>query len=122
MNIRTAAGIVGILGLAATAPLIAQAPAKHPVVTPGDLKWGAAPPSLPPGAQAAVLEGDPSKAALFTIRLKFPDGFKVPPHSHPTDEHVTVLAGTLMAGMGDKIDEPAMHTMTVGSYAKMAAG
>ena len=38
------------------------------------VKWGPAPPALPPGAQMAVLDGDPSKPGLFTIRAKFPDG------------------------------------------------
>ena len=93
--------------------------AAHAMVTPDKVQWGPAPPSLPPGAQAAVLDGDPGKAGLFVIRLKFPDGYRVPPHWHPTDEHVSVVSGTLMAGMGAKIDEGAMQTLTAGSYVKM---
>jgi quercetin dioxygenase-like cupin family protein len=106
----------------------AQAPAakqpakpqpKHTMVSPDQLKWGPAPPSLPPGAQVAVLDGDPAKAGLFSLRAKLPDGYTVPPHSHPTDEHVTVISGTLTMGMGAKMDEPGMHAMNAGSYAKM---
>jgi len=92
---------------------------KHVMVTPNDVKWGPAPPGLPAGAELAVLDGDPGKAGLFTIRAKFPDGYKVPPHSHPTDEHVSVISGTLKAGSGAKWDDASMHSLAAGSYAKM---
>ena len=52
----------------------------HAVVTPGSIKWGPAPASLPPGAQAAVLLGNPAKEGPFVLRLKFPAGFVIPPH------------------------------------------
>lgn len=97
----------------------AQATPKHVMVTPDDLKWGPAPPSLPAGAQAAVLDGDPTKAGTFAIRLKFADGYKVPPHWHPTDEHVVVISGALALGLGNKWDDAAMHTLPAGGYAKM---
>src|SRR5687767_6179739 len=84
-------------------PAAAPSPGQHVMVTPDQVKWGPAPPALPPGAQAAVLSGDPAKAAMFVVRVKFPDGYTVPPHWHPTDEYVTVLSGTLMAGIGDKL-------------------
>jgi quercetin dioxygenase-like cupin family protein len=115
--------------VAATAVLSAHQAAKskpaagssgqHIMVVPDQLKWGPAPPALPPGAQAAVLAGDPSKPGMFVIRAKFPDGYTVPPHWHPTDEYVTVLSGTLMAGLGDKIDPGSMHALTAGGLAKM---
>jgi len=56
-------------------------------------KWGPAPPLLPPGAQIAVLAGDPTMAAPYSVRLKFPAGYAIPAHSHPTDEHVVVVSG-----------------------------
>jgi len=93
--------------------------AAHVMVTPDKVQWGPAPTSLPPGAQAAVLDGDPTKPGLFVVRLKFPDGFRVPPHWHPTDEHVVIISGTLMAGMGPKVDEGSMQTLAAGSYVKM---
>ena len=95
------------------------AAAAHVIATPDKIQWGPGPASLPPGAQAAVLDGDPTKAGLFVIRLKFPDGFRVPPHWHPTDEHVSVVSGTLMAGMGAKFDEGSMQALAAGSYVKM---
>src|SRR5262249_14626957 len=70
----------------------------HVLVRPDDIKWGPAPPALPAGAKAAVLAGDPGKAGPFVIRAQLPDGYKVPPHWHPTDENVTVLKGTFMMG------------------------
>ena len=101
----------------------AGTPKPHIMLTPDQLQWGPAPPALPAGAQLAVLAGDPSKAGVpFTIRAKFPDGYKVPPHWHPEDENVVVLEGTLVMGMGDKIDPAAQHEMTAGSFASMPKG
>jgi len=96
---------------------------KHIVVTPDEIKWGPGPPGLPPGAQLAVLRGDPSKAgAPFTMRAKLPDGYRVPPHWHPTDENVSVVQGTLMIGMGNKWDESAGKELPAGSFALMPKG
>ena len=93
---------------------------KHVLTTPDEIKWGPAPPALPPGAEMAVMSGDPSKAGLpFTIRAKFPDGYKVPPHWHPTDENVTVIQGAINLGMGSKFDQTAGKQLTAGSYALM---
>lgn len=92
------------------------------MVTPDQVKWGPGPPVLPPGAQAAVLEGDPSKAGPLTVRLKFPDGYRVPPHSHPADERVVVIQGTLGVGTGDRFDAAAGHELPAGSYAVLPAG
>src|SRR4029077_12639968 len=82
--------------------------AKAPVfVNAADVKWGDAPPDLPKGAQLAVLHGDPSKNAPFTLRLKMPAGYKIPPHWHTKDEHLTIMAGTLILHMGDTRDAAA---------------
>ena len=105
----------------------AQTPAKHAapaagahvLLTPGDLKWGPAPPILPPGAQIAVLDGNPMAPGFFVLRLKFPNGYKIPAHSHPTDEHITVVEGTFGAGMGDVYADSGVHDFPVGSYIKM---
>ena len=75
---------------------------QHVVLNPADLKWGDAPPGLPPGAKLAVLAGDPNKKGLFTVRLQTPAGYKVPPRTHPTAEHITVISGTFNIGTGDK--------------------
>jgi len=74
---------------------------------PSDLKWTPAPPMLPKGAQLAVLSGNPTQSGRFIVRLKMPTDYEIPAHYHPTPETVTVLSGSLHAGMGDKLDRKA---------------
>jgi quercetin dioxygenase-like cupin family protein len=81
-----------------------------------EIKWGPAPPVLPAGAKIAVLSGDPAGTGLVTIRLKMPAGYKIPPHWHPTDEHVTVISGSLALGMGDVLDKTQSKTLKAGGY------
>jgi hypothetical protein len=86
--------------------------------TPDQIQYGPAPAFLPPGAELAVLEGNPMVATGdYTIRLKMPDGYKVPPHWHPKRENVTVISGTLKVGMGDKFDESKMMSFPSTSFA-----
>jgi len=86
--------------------------------TPNAIHWVAAPPVVRPGAQFAVLEGDPTAATGdFTIRLKMPDGFRISPHWHPHRENVTVISGTLKVGMGDNFETTGMNAFPVGSFA-----
>ncbi len=92
------------------------------LVTPADLKWQEGPPSLPKGAQVAVLEGDPTKAGPLVMRAKLPDGYLIAPHTHPRDERVTVLSGTLYLGMGGAFDEKQGTALSAGSYSRMPAG
>jgi len=106
---------------AAPPPPPPPAPGAHTLLAPAQLTFGPAPPSLPPGAKLAVLSGDPSKSEPFVLRAQLPAGYTVPPHWHPTDEHVSVLAGTLAAGMGDTIDKAAMTDLPAGGYALMPA-
>jgi hypothetical protein len=92
----------------------------HVVVRADAIKWGPAPPSLPPGAQMAALVGDPGKPGVsYVIRAKLPDGYKIPPHWHPTDENVTVLKGALLIGKGEKFDPSATEEMPAGSFMHM---
>jgi quercetin dioxygenase-like cupin family protein len=86
-----------------------------------EAQWGPAPPMLPPGAELEVVGGNPGGETLFTIRVKMPAGYKIPAHSHPRDEHVTVLSGTLYIGMGDKLDAAAGKALAVGGFALMPA-
>jgi quercetin dioxygenase-like cupin family protein len=90
-------------------------------VNAGDLKWEAAPNILPPGAQAALVSGDPSKEGLYVVRLKVPAGYKVPAHFHPTSEFVTVLSGEFHIGMGDKLDAGKGVLLTAGGFAEAPA-
>ena len=87
----------------------------------GDLKWGPAPAALPKGAEITVLSGDPSKDGLYVVRLKVPDGYKIPAHNHPTTEYVTVISGNFHLGMGDRLDEKSGIELTAGGYGEAAA-
>ena len=89
----------------------------HVMVLPDDITWGPASPKLPPGAQVAVLVGDPSiPGELYVFRAKLPDGYSVPPHWHPMDENVTVIEGMFTLGFGERVDEAAMRELPAGSY------
>lgn len=85
------------------------------------VKWGPAPAVFPAGAKMAVMQGDPSSSNLFTVRLDFPKGYRVPPHFHPTDEHITVISGNFLVGMGDKIDTKQAMSLTQGGFATAPA-
>jgi len=94
----------------------------HVMSTPKDLKWGDPPPVFEKGAGFTVVSGDPGKDGLYVVRLKMPAGYKIMPHWHPTDEHVTVLSGTFSVGMGEKFDKAAMHDLpAVGGYVLLPA-
>jgi quercetin dioxygenase-like cupin family protein len=83
---------------------------------PDRMKWQDGPASLPKGAKIAVLEGDPNKEGAFVFRLKLPDGYRIAPHTHPKTERVTVIAGTLNIGMGEKFDAKRAKSMPVGAF------
>lgn len=101
--------------------LISPAFAEGAMVAADSVKWEPAPPVLPPGAQAAMISGDPSSDGLYVVRLKLPDGYKVPAHNHPTSEYVTVLSGTFNLGMGDKLDMAKSQALTAGGFAEAPA-
>jgi quercetin dioxygenase-like cupin family protein len=87
-----------------------------------ETKWQDGPPSLPKGAQIAVLEGDPNKEGPFVFRVKVPDGYRIPVHTHPKTERVTVISGTFNIGMGEKFDVKAAKPMPAGTYGYWEAG
>ena len=87
--------------------------------TPETIQWGAAPPSMLPGAKMAILEGDPAKDGFFTMRLKLPDGYRVMPHWHPNIERLTVIQGIVHLGTGDRFDDRATRALRAGTYSSM---
>jgi len=80
-------------------------PAGVVVVRTADITWVDYPNR--PGVKLAVVEGDLAKPGPFLMRVKFPAGFKLAPHTHPTIEHTTVLSGTMRLGYGTKDDGPS---------------
>src|SRR5204862_121147 len=83
------------------------------------IRWADGPPSLPRGAQFALLEGNPADAVPLTLRLKLPPNYRIPPHWHAVLEHVTVLSGTLNVGMGEQPTYSGGTALSAGSYAVM---
>jgi quercetin dioxygenase-like cupin family protein len=111
---------VAVAGVAFTTP--ADTMEGHTSVSPQNIKWGPAPAMLPPGAEAAVLFGDPSKEGLFVLRLRFPKGYRVPPHTHPVDEVLTVISGTFNMGMGENADQSKAQPSPAGSFHALPPG
>src|SRR5258706_12222667 len=107
-----------------TIPIVAAGQAKSSIALfqGTDLEWKDGPPSLPKGAKMAILEGDPTQPGVFTMRLRFPDGFQVFPHWHTQTEHATVIKGTLHLGMGDRFDRSSTTALATGSVGYLAAG
>lgn len=92
-------------------PLLLLASQAAPAAAQGKaLKWGPAPAVFPAGARMAVVDGDPGKAEMFTVRLEMPNRYHIPMHSHPADEQVTVLKGALLVQPGDTTKA---HRMTL---------
>lgn len=98
----------------------ANKPTTHGLFAPGSIQWMDVPNALPPGAQLAVLEGNPFAEGLYTMRLKMPAGYKIPPHWHKKFEHVTVISGTFYLGMGETFDKTNAAAMPVGTFGFLA--
>lgn len=115
--------LVGLLSAVAI-PATAQGaePGAMTLYPAGQIKWQDGPASLPKGAQMAILEGDPIQPGPFTIRFRFPNGFRVGPHLHTQTEHATVLAGVLHLGMGERFDSAATQPLAAGSFGFWPAG
>ena len=119
-NLLITLAIAGMLCLGGQLFTIAAHPGSHDnnAFTPEKIPWGPPPPFIAPGAQLAVIEGNPAASTGdFTIRFKMPNGYKVAPHWHPKRENVTVVAGTLKVGMGDTFEAAKMMAFPTGSFA-----
>lgn len=103
--------------IAAVAVLVPQLLfAQGPVHSAAAVKWGPAPDFFPKGARFVVMQGDPTKSGEYTVRLRLPNGYRLAPHFHPTDEHVTVLSGTFVVGMGDTVSMKGAQRLTAGGF------
>jgi quercetin dioxygenase-like cupin family protein len=95
------AAVSGILATTAISSVLAQSQEEQKMFVPQDIKWSPAPPSLPAGAEVALLYGDAAKEGPFALRIRVPKGYRVPPHTHPRPEIGTVLSGTVRLSMAD---------------------
>lgn len=127
---RAVATVIIVFGLVAAASVRAQEQQSTRAdagtdkvirLTPDELTWTAGPPMLPPGASMAVIEGSFSKPGPFTVRLKFPANYRIPPHWHPVKVTVTVISGSFNMGFGDELDPGRGKTLPTGSIFEMPA-
>ena len=109
--------VMGVAILLSLSP--AAAMDDHKVLTPNEVKWGPAPASIPKGAEASAIYGDPGKEGMFALRLRMPKGYHIPPHTHPKPEIVTVLSGTLRFGEGATADQSKTKVLPAGSFFAM---
>jgi quercetin dioxygenase-like cupin family protein len=89
--------------------------------TPDKVKWNDEQ-LLPKGAKSVVLVGDPSKAGVFIVWLKFPSNYPIPPHIHPFTEVITILRGKLGNGIGETFDTKKGEMLKAGSSFVLPAG
>ena len=111
-------GLTALL-LSTGSAIAANSIGAHRVVAPQEIQWGSPPPSLPAGAQSAVLYGDPQKSGMFVLRLKLPKGYKIAPHMHDQSELPTVISGSLKLGLGPAADRAAVQALPAGSFSSM---
>ena len=112
-----------LIALAGTSITSSAQESPSAFVLPEEITWGPSSPKLPPGARIAVIFGDMSEPGeLYVFRAKLPDGYSVPPHTHPMDEHVTVIAGMMTLGFGEQKDEAQMRELPAGSYVTLPQG
>ena len=117
------AGLVALTAFRAVTGFAASAGGDHHVVIPADeMKFDAGPPTLPPGAEIAVLLGSPAEEGPFVIRLKFPADYEVPPHFHSKEEHVTVISGAFGMSTGKTHDRAMAPLLPEGSFVRIPAG
>jgi quercetin dioxygenase-like cupin family protein len=110
-----------LTALAAVAPMASAQAKQSGKAAHAKLVWGPAPDAFPAGAKMAVESGNPMAAGEFVVRLSFPAGYKIPPHFHPTDEHVRVRSGALLVGMGDVLDPSKTKKLAPGDTGTIPA-
>jgi quercetin dioxygenase-like cupin family protein len=80
-------------------------------------------PLRPMTGDVEMLFGHPDSAGRpFVMRIRELPGTVVPPHTHPVDEHITVVSGTWYFGTGERFDSTALRELAPGAYAFAPAG
>ncbi|HEY0835388.1 MAG TPA: cupin domain-containing protein [Azospirillum sp.] len=118
--ILSAAIPLAVLAAGSVPAALAGSAGEHAIHTNETLQWtpvGA----LPPGAQWSVMAGNPAEPGPFALRLKFPDGYRVPAHWHSQPETVTVISGSFGLGMGHSGDRDKTQVLPAGGFAFMPA-
>ncbi len=122
MKVPFASSAIGLIALALAGSSPSLATDQPGVRSAGQLEWGPASPSMPPGARVAVLSGDPRAEGLFVVRTQLPPNYEVPAHSHANTESITVLEGTFGVGHGDVLDRSKGQELRPGDFVELPAG
>ena len=85
-------------------------------LTPAEMKWTSQGALAAPGPEQVNLIGDPAKPGRYTLRLKFPKGFRIAPYTHPDSREVTILSGVFATGYGESFDNTKLKNLPVGSF------
>jgi quercetin dioxygenase-like cupin family protein len=85
-------------------------------LTPDEMKWRSQGALAAPGLEQVNLVGDPAKPGPYTIRIRFPKGYRIPPHTHPDAREVTILSGTYATGYGERFDPADLKVLPAGSF------
>ena len=105
------------VGVALNVVAVAQPAAPGVVaVTPAEMKWASQGGLAAPGMEQLNLLGDPAKPGPYTLRLKFPKGFKIAPHTHPDSREGTILSGIFSTGYGEKFHAANLKILPAGSF------
>jgi quercetin dioxygenase-like cupin family protein len=116
----TIAALLLFLPIALSAQEIVDVgPDHHLIYQAAEIDWQPGPASVEDDIEVAVLEGNPSEAGVFTLRLKIPGGGFIAPHWHPNVERVTVISGTFLLGSGEEMNRQDVLRLESGSYTSM---
>jgi quercetin dioxygenase-like cupin family protein len=85
-------------------------------LTPPEMKWTKQGALAAPGLEQLNLVGDPTKPGPYTLRLKFPKGYRIAPHTHPDSREVTILSGVFATGYGESFDNARLKILPAGSF------
>jgi hypothetical protein len=104
-------GLTLLLGLGSPRAAADLDPKALAFQLPKDIKW-----EKRPGAETAVLVGDPAKPGLYVVLQKWLPHNNSRPHSHPNDRFITVISGTWWVNTGAKYDPDGMKPMPAGTF------
>lgn len=93
MKVVVLAGLVSLLAASA-------GQAQYVGNNPGYAPWGPGPAGMPKGVKMIVVSGDPATAGAYTIHMRYPAGYRIGPHRHPTEVSYKIITGGLTFGMG----------------------
>jgi quercetin dioxygenase-like cupin family protein len=107
----------GMMAVVLIADALAQTDSGGVVaLTPDEMKWKSQGALAARGLQQINLVGDPAKPGPYTLRLKFPKGYRLAPHTHPDSREVTILSGIFATGYGEAFDDAKLKVLPAGSF------